>query len=272
MKKLLTFSFGLALVAGCSGDATGPKRVEADSLKDRAGFCSAWADAACNEDVVDACGAKDENDCMAAQKDYCASLVPAGYKSANAETCIAAVKRAYDDAELNRAELDLVLNLAGECGRLVQGSSAEGVTCTVSTQCNTVKGYTCVIKPGKAEGTCQVAVLQSAGQSCDKPEEVCQTGYYCAEKLKGGGICGAQGTSADDEDGPDLCDDDSMCIAADLCDLATGTCAPKLQKPAECTADAQCASGICLTTAANPKCVDAVVLTPEASICTTLGG
>jgi hypothetical protein len=267
MKKLLISALGFAFVAGCSGSDSGPKRLEDTSFKTRDSFCKKWADAACNEDVVDACGAKDEADCMAAQTQYCVDILPVGYDPTNAEQCIAAVKRAYNDAELNQAELDLVLNLGGECSRLIRGGSSEGDTCTLSTECNTVKGYSCVIKPGFTEGTCQVAKLQSAGQSCDGPEEVCAQGYYCVETKAGGGICGEQGTKDTDP-----CEDDSMCISTMLCDTETGKCSPKLERSDPCTADAQCASGICLLSAAKPKCVDAVTLTPEASICETLGG
>jgi hypothetical protein len=267
MKKLLISAVGFAFVAGCSGDADGPKRSEDDSLKTRDAFCKAWSDAACNSDVVDACGAKNADDCMAAQKQYCIDLLPVGYDPTNAELCVAAVKRAYQDAELNQAELDLVLNLGGDCGRLIRGGRSEGDACTVSWECNTVKGYSCVIKPGAIDGTCQAAILQSAGQSCDGPEEVCREGYYCVETRAGGGICGEQGTKD-----TDTCEDDSMCIATMLCNTDTGQCSPKLEKSDPCTADSQCASGICLLSASKPKCVDAVTLTPEASLCETLGG
>src|SRR6478736_1515904 len=139
MKKLLILSLGMAAFTGCSSDASGPTHEDTDTLKDRTSFCKAWASAACNDEVVDSCQAADKDSCITAQRSYCINLLPAGYVSTRAEDCIAAVKRAYADAELNKAELEVVLKLGGDCGHLVAGSSAEGVSCTVSTDCNTVK-------------------------------------------------------------------------------------------------------------------------------------
>jgi hypothetical protein len=266
MKKLLILALGLASFTGCSGDANGPKDTADDTLKTPDAFCKAWAGAACNAAVVDACGAKDADDCIASQRQYCTELLPVGYDSTNAEQCITAVKRAFKDAELDQSDLDLVLNLGGDCSHLIRGGSASGDTCTVASECNTVKGYSCVIKPGDTEGTCQLAKLQSAGQSCDALDELCIDGYYCVATAAGGGICGEQGQDND------ACDDDSMCISTDLCDLDTNKCAPKLDVSDPCSANSQCKSGICLLTAAKPKCVNSVVLTPEASLCADLGG
>ena len=100
MKKLLYFSFGIAL-AGCASDASGPKRDETDTLKDKTSFCKAWANAACSDDVVDACQATDKDSCRVAQQAFCIDHVPDKYVSTNAEKCIAAVKAAYSDEQLN---------------------------------------------------------------------------------------------------------------------------------------------------------------------------
>src|ERR1041384_3791101 len=136
MKKLLILPLGLALFAACTTDATGPKdREEDDALKNRDSFCKAWGQAACNDDVVDACQAPDKDTCIAQQKAHCADLVPVGYVPTNAEDCIAAVKRAYSDGELNKTELDLVVNLAGDCSKLVRGPSGAGDACMASTEC-----------------------------------------------------------------------------------------------------------------------------------------
>jgi len=275
MKKLLILSLGLAAFAGCSSDASGPKqRVETDSLKDRASFCKAWAEAACNDDVVDACQAADRDSCIAAQKAYCSTLIPAGYKSTNAEECITAVERAYDDAELNKAELETVRNLGGDCGHLIEGGSGAGVSCTTSTDCNTVKNYECVIKAGNSEGTCQIPKLQGPGEPCDEPSQVCDTGAYCAGNDDDGYNCLVT------KDSGVKCTYDAMCDTTDLCDKSastddgvTGKCAAKLARSATCTAPEQCASGICLEINADKSaCADSVKLTLGSPFCTDLGG
>ena len=275
MKKLLILSLGLAAFAGCSSNADGPKRVDEDSLKDRASFCKAWAEAACNEDVVDACQAADQESCVAAQKAYCTNLVPPGYKSTRAEECISAVERAYSDSDLNKAELDLVLHLSGDCSHLVEGASGVGSSCSQSTDCNTVKGYSCVIKAGNQEGTCQIPKLQGPGEPCDEPAQVCDTGAYCAGSADDGYNClvtKAQGKA---------CTYDAMCDLSDLCDFSastddgvTGKCAPKLERNDTCDPanSAQCASGICLQGSTKAACADSVRLTFGSPACVDLGG
>src|SRR4051794_33381557 len=134
MKKLLILPLGLAFFAACSTDASGPKdREEDEAYKTRDSFCKAWGQAACNDDVVDSCQAPDKDTCIAQQKAYCANLIPVGYVNTFAEDCLAAVKRAYSDAELNKSELDLVVNLGSDCSRLVRGPSGEGDSCQSST-------------------------------------------------------------------------------------------------------------------------------------------
>lgn len=268
MKKLLISALGFAFAAACSSDDSGPKRIDQDSLKTREAFCKAWADAACNDDVVDACQAPDADACMAAQKEDCAGRVPVGYVPTNAEECIAAVKRAYSDSELNKADLDLVLNLGGDCSQLVRGPVSAGGDCTVTTDCDTTKSYSCVIKAGDASGTCQIPKIQGPGEPCDEPSQVCDTGAYCD-----GDNClvtRAQGKS---------CTYDAMCGTSDLCDFSaatddppTGKCAPKLARGATCTVGTECASGICLQGSTKSACADTVKLTFGSPYCTALGG
>lgn len=272
MKKLLILSLGLAAFAGCAVDAAGPKRTEDTSLKDRGSFCKAWAEAACNDDVVDSCQAPDQETCIAAQKAHCTMIVPPGYKSTRAEECITAVAHAYDDAELDKADLDLVLNLGGECSHLVEGVSGVGGSCLLPTDCNTVKGYSCVIKAGNPEGTCQIPDSQGPGEPCDEPAQVCDPGAYCAGSDEDGYNClvtKAQGKA---------CTYDAMCDTSALCDKSastddglTGKCGPKLERSATCTKPEECASGICLEASTKSVCADAVRLTIESSYCADLG-
>lgn len=267
MKKLLFLSLGLAAFAGCSSDASGPKdRVETDTLKDRASFCKAWATAACNDDVVDSCQATDKDTCIAAQKAYCTDIVPLGYKSTRAQECIDAVGRAYADSELNKTELGLVRRLDGDCSHLTEGGSAEGSPCMDSTDCNTIKNYTCVIKAGNDTGSCQIPKIQGPGEPCDEPAQVCDTGAYCAGSDTDGYNCLV--TKAEGK----ACTYDAMCDTSDLCDPDTGKCAPKLARSATCSADEECASGICLQGSTKKACADSVKLTFGSTYCADLGG
>jgi len=273
MKKLLILSLGLAALAGCSSDASGPKKVEADGLKDRGLFCKAWAEAACNDEVVDSCQAADRDSCIAAQRAYCTTLVPPGYKSTRAEDCIAAVSRAYEDAELNKTELDTVLKLGGDCSHLVEGGSGVGSSCTLATDCNTVQKYTCVIKAGNVEGTCQIPKIQGPGEPCDEPAQVCGTGAYCAGSDDAGYNCLVT------RDAGKSCNYDAMCDTTDLCDKSastddgvTGKCSPKLERSDTCTTHDECASGICLDGSTKSACADSVKLTFGSPYCTDLGG
>jgi len=176
MKKLLILSLGMAAFAGCASDASGPKREEDDSLKDRGSFCKAWANAACTDEVVQACQSTDKETCLVAQKAFCVELVPAGYVSTTAEKCIAAVKSAYSDEELTKEELDVVVNLGGACSQLVKGGIESGGTCRASTECDTTRGYSCVVKPGSSDGTCQIAKLQEPASKCTGLDQICQSG------------------------------------------------------------------------------------------------
>jgi len=271
MKKLLILSLGMAAFAGCASDASGPKREEDDSLKDRGSFCKAWANAACTDEVVQACQSTDKETCLVAQKAFCVELVPAGYVSTTAEKCIAAVKSAYSDEELTKEELDVVVNLGGACSQLVKGGIESGGTCRASTECDTTRGYSCVVKPGSSDGTCQIAKLQEPASKCTGLDQICQSGTYCDE----GGHC------VDTEPEHAACDYDAMCDASLRCvledpnDPTTGTCEKKLARSKECdpTKPEECISGICLEGANGvAKCADYVGLTFGSSYCVGLGG
>jgi hypothetical protein len=269
MKKCLAVLFVLGIVTGCS-DATGPKNDADSAVRTEASFCNAWAKAACNEEVLTACVSKDRETCIADQQSHCEDLVPSGYAPGQAEDCIAAVKKAYADAVLSVEELDVVANLGGDCGHLVAGAHAKGTACAKSTDCDTVHNYTCVIKAGDMTGTCQIPTIVGAGEPCDAPAEVCDTGLYCKGSTDEGFNCATR--RKEDES----CSSNNECNLADLCVGATdtdkGTCSAKAKKSEPCTTSDDCATGICLTTLQTPVCVDNIVLTAGSPYCVDLGG
>jgi hypothetical protein len=248
-------------VAACSSDEPGPKTSAEDALRTEALFCNAWAKAACNDDVVSNCDEVDKATCVQHQAAFCQGLIPFGYSPKRAQECLDAVKAAYADAELEADELDTVLHLGGDCSHLVAGVNVAGESCSEPTDCNTVKDYSCVIKAGEQTGTCQIPMVQANGEACDADAMVCNDeaycdGYNCLVKRKTGKACTY----------------DAMCAAGDRCDIPTdstdgsGTCGPKLDLKQACTADAECASDICLA----GKCTSKVVLTSESSLCVDL--
>jgi len=261
MTKWLIFSLSALSLAACSSDEPGPKKTTDTSLRNESAFCTAWAKAACNDDVVVNCDEVDTETCVQHQSAFCQGLVPFGYSSKRAQECVDAVKDAYADAELDATELDTVLHLGGACSHLVAGVNTEGESCTEPTDCDTVKDYTCVIKAGEQTGTCQIPRVQDNGEACDaaamicNPEAYCD-GYNCLVKRAAGKACTYDA----------MCQDGNRCeVAADAVD---GQCAPKLALKESCTGDAECASNICLS--GTQKCTSRVVLTGESSVCVNL--
>ena len=98
MKKSLIALFAviLTLPLGCKvGEDTPP-----DPLAKREGFCKAWAENACQKDVVDFCNASSVEKCVSTQSDTCLGIIPENYSSNHAKDCLTAVKAAYKDAVL----------------------------------------------------------------------------------------------------------------------------------------------------------------------------
>ena len=163
-----------ALPLGCKGEEEEP-----DPLATRAGFCQAWAEAACSADVLDACNVSDVEDCKATQSDYCLGLLPKTYQSSEqAKACVNAVGSAYADGDLTAEELQVVTRLGAPCDRLSSGSRTNGQSCEANDDCNTAAGSSCIVKLGAAEGTCGVPEETAAGDACDAPTQVCKAGYY----------------------------------------------------------------------------------------------
>jgi hypothetical protein len=261
MKRLLLPLFSVLAWIGCSGSQPGPG-AEEDKLRTEASFCADWAKAVCNERVVEACNGTRAG-CIDRQKEACRALVPLGYSSKYAEDCVEAARDAYKDAELTAEELKVVLQLDGNCKTLIDGGLEEGDECSSSLDCDGVNGFECVIRPGDPLGTCQIPVLVGDGLRCSTPESVCSEDFYCDGR-------NCIGRFLDGE----LCIGDT-CSEGFRCAVATGgvsaTCIPFVENGEACSADADCASGVCLGSTDTDKiCVSSVILTVRDPLCRAL--
>jgi hypothetical protein len=268
MKKFVFLLLATGSLGACS-DATGPRTTSNDTLRAKSSFCTEWAKAACNDKVVMRCNQPSADACVQNQSAFCESLVPDGYSSTNAQTCINAVRKAYADAELIGDELQLALRLGGACGHLIAGAGKAGDACYARTDCDTVRNYDCLIKAGEDIGSCEIPVLESVGDACDDPQSICEQGTYCAELAdNGGAICAttkAKGKS---------CRADVECDPTTLCSIAdgdtTGICKAKLDLGADCSSDAECASGFCYATSDSSICANDLVVATGAPLCDDL--
>jgi hypothetical protein len=122
--NLRRLGFGLLLVLAfsCGEDEKEPRTREE--------FCRDWAEAACSEETVSACQAEDAESCRDTQEDVCRDLVAEDFSDEMGQACIDAVKRAYEDAELEGGELTTVLRLGGPCDKLIKGDKDEGEDCS----------------------------------------------------------------------------------------------------------------------------------------------
>lgn len=242
-------------------DASSPPRDSSSrptSTKSADEFCQQWARAACTEAVVSACQASNAEECRQSQAGFCRSIVPDQIASAGSDGCISAVGAAYRDADLRGDELALVLRFQGACERTVIGTNKEGDDCTVSTDCDVSRGYSCVRKADADTGTCQMAEEVEPGRDCSAAQKTCQEGFFCD-----GRHCVE--TLAADE----ACVLHEQCSADRFCD-ANGTCAERRAVNDSCENDVECAQGICSELGDEKVCTDRVVLSRADPLCENL--
>jgi hypothetical protein len=235
------------LILGCSSDGNEMTRGD---------FCDSWAERACTKDVASICQAKSQEDCQATQAKFCIGIVPETFTADAAKACLDAVKDAYSDADLTRAELDTVLRLGPPCDALAKGASLGGGKCEADDDCETASGYRCVIKGGKQTGSCEVPEVVDPGLKCSAPEQVCTEGFFCngtncVEALAVG----------------ESCVNHAECGPLGFC--SGGACADRFELNDECSSDEQCASGICYA-GSTKACVDRVRLSPAEPLCKQL--
>ncbi|MCA9646095.1 MAG: hypothetical protein KC492_35640, partial [Myxococcales bacterium] len=214
----------LAFLGACSDT-----KSSGNSLSGRDGFCQSWANAACNDAVVKACSGDgaDPADCQATQSAACLSAVGDSYDSTNAKSCIDAVKKAYQDAKLSRADVDVLELKSGACAELFKGTKEEGDSCSNDAECDTISGYRCI---GESP-TCQIPAEVGGGGKCSDPAAVCASGFYC----DGTNCLQAVGVGQSCVDEP--CTEDLLCLA--------GTCTAKTADVQDCSKNDDCQSGLC---------------------------
>jgi hypothetical protein len=251
MRSFFSLSSIVCLVCACSSP-------EAEPEETREEFCERWGGAACSERVVTACQSASASACRLSQESFCLTLVPAaGFSPAQADACVRAVAGAYSDADLTTSELKTVLRLAAPCDRLVRGPREDSEPCTQRTDCDTVAGYTCVIKGQQAQGRCAIPREVGAGRDCSADNAVCEAGFFCD-----GANCIEQRAAG------------GACVRSEQC--AEGycngsTCAAGLGIDSACTDDEQCASGLCYAFSDTSQvCTDYVRLSRTDPICGNL--
>jgi len=263
MKKPLIALF--ALVLGLPAACSSKEETPPDPLAQRSGFCQAWAERACQTEVVENCNANSVEDCQDSQAELCRSLLPSNYASGHAGQCLDAVGAAYADAKLTPDEIAVVTALAAPCDELSEGSVNEGASCSADDQCNTAEGIHCVKKLGEAKGTCGQPEEVGPGEACDGPAQVCKSGYYC-----NGENCVSYKKSGATCDGDFQCKPEQRCVTE--AEAESGTCQPRLELNAECASSAECASGYCAIEegAAAGECASTIVLTRTEPLCKAL--
>lgn len=255
--------FALSTPLGCSS-----AEEEPDPLAKVAGFCDAWAKAACNESVVSACDAASPADCIETQTDFCLEVVPPAYTPAKAKQCLDAVGEAYKDADLTADELQIVRYLAAPCDELSAGSRQEGESCARNEECNTAAGFRCVVKLDATRGSCETPEPVAPGDPCDGDAHVCKEGYYC-----NGENCVAHKRTGVACEADYQCRPEDQClITVDAEGAESGACSARLERNEVCSSDDECQSHYCLreTGATEGECASTIRLSRSEPLCDDL--
>ena len=261
--SVLAFLALVPFVACSSSKQDGPgKKKKEDPYSTPTKLCSAWAKAACNDDVVSACAAQSPDDCVNRQSQFCKNLLPTfEYSSEGAEDCLEAIEEAFADAKLSSEEQGVALGLAPPCDLFEAGTGADGDSCEDDTDCNKDDGLECVRRAGDSMGTCRVPEVVGGGFPCTEPHQICDEQFYCdgnnciAKVAQEGAPCSAQ----------------TPCAPSFKCEGADGmmTCRAKEGLGGACFDDTDCASGLCQRPAGSSTgvCASEIILSPTDSIC-----
>jgi hypothetical protein len=258
MRILFTLSIlaGLAATA-CSSDTS--------SSMTQPEFCTEWAKAACSKETVSVCQAEDAESCQLAQQRYCRELVPKeGFSSVHADKCLDAVSSAFEDGDLTAKEMLVVYRLGSPCDQLNAGPRDVGESCNSDDDCNAPEGVTCITKGTSTTGVCEIAKIKQPGTSCAAASDVCTSGFYCDGEhcVEGKGVTSACATQLE-------CGSEAYCASTGV---DSSTCEARLGVGADCNADVECASGVCLRTdeAGPGQCFDRLRLSPAEPACNDL--
>lgn len=241
---LALLTAGVVSVGGCMGEPL-----------EREEFCERWGRAACTPEVASVCQSSAAA-CQTAQAESCREWLPSDFQDVGVDDCLDAVREAYEDADLDARELDVVWRLGPPCaGIVVAGES--GDSCQRDEDCSRSAGLTCVFKD-EALGTCQRAELVKAGFSCRDADQACEPGFYCN---------GQHCVVAGEED--ESCKNDSQCSEGLFC--FEEVCVERLPVGSDCSGDFECASRICYAVDEGERvCVNRIRLSPAEPACDTL--
>ncbi len=213
-----------SLSVGCGGDDP------PDPLATRSGFCAEWAKRACNDEVVDACAAKDAETCREAQVDHCESLVStSAYNRSLARGCLDAVRSALAEGELDADGAALVLRGEGACS------------------------FSCIEGD---DGDCIEPTIVGGGEECSDSDTLCAPGFYCD-----GDNCIAKRGVGKDCSADVPCRDDLNCVG----EAGARVCEERAANGEACTDDIDCQSGICAQGA--QICASRIILSAAEPAC-----
>lgn len=249
----LLIAFIAAAAVSCSSKEDGaPDTPDA--------FCARFAAAACNTEVVQACQAADVEACRSSQVAFCLAALPASrFSGEAAEQCLDAVEAAYEDADLDAAELGTVLRLEAPCDQLVGGSVGEGAACSERRDCDAPAGFDCVRHGGEASGTCQLPLVVGPGEDCSAAAATCTEGFHCDGSHCVSGQALGEPCQASEE-----------CGTTGYCGLRS-MCEARLPVRSPCGFDEQCASGLCYQLSGSDQvCTDRVRLSLSEPVCDDL--
>jgi hypothetical protein len=260
-------------IACTSGKTEGPN-TEPDPLTSKEGFCEAWAEAACNDTVVDACVAPSRTACRADQTQFCLRRVPDGrYELEAAEDCLAEVRSAYSDAVLTPEEYRTVVGseqdgFGSPCGNELrwgaEGAPGPGEECDARLLPCAGENLICVREASDAGvvTVCRGIVIRTGGETCGRPREVCEAGTYCDGSVDPNRCYARLGLGEDCTDWP--------CREHLFCDETSNLCEAKGGLGDPCGSDEECSTGICLISSDRTLCADEVELSAFSPICREL--
>ena len=246
----LRLSICFVLLVSCAKKDSAPRTREE--------FCRDWADAACSDEVISRCQAKNAEACHQSQETFCSDLVPEDFSDAEGNKCIEAVRKAYADADLKDSELVTVLSLGGPCAQLIVGPKGDGDSCSKDQDCDQSAGLSCVKKATSTKGTCATAEEVDPGRSCSAAREMCSEDFYCDGKH-----CVEAKTEGDD------CMIDEECGTAGFCN-ADEQCETRHDVDDPCTADKECMTGVCYEFEGDKVCTNRIVLARAEPLCDIL--
>ncbi|GAC1394429.1 MAG: hypothetical protein NVSMB47_03390 [Polyangiales bacterium] len=263
----LSSALSSALLAGCAAGAADPvPRADAQGSAPPKpttveAYCQARAEAECTEVVRARCKSKSVASCVAGRIVACKDAVPQGdtFVAANVDGCLAAVKEAYADAKLSKAELTAIADACGP--KLFSGPGVARAPCTSDFDCATVSGLVCV-HALDGSGKCLAPHRVQPAQTCANEDDVCTAGFFCEGKAK---TCQPKAALGEQCFSAIPCADGMYCIASPF----GGGCRAKAGAGEGCKLDDDCATGLCdkLSGGSAGNCTDALDLNPLGATC-----